>query len=283
MTDLPPGLHGAHLRADLLKQIGLPAVRSLLRVERLVVFSRHVYVDRERTLGFLTRAAAALLTVGPRAVLTGHSAAFLYGCTAADTGMIHVLSGYDRQLRRRGDLMLHQGSFEEQDVAQLNGLRVLGLERVIADLLCTAPRGTALACADQAIAGQTPPLRAEFKAEISHRIQTRPDPRGRLRGGVLLLLATGAPESPAESRLLLALFDAGLPVPELQYPVCDLDAGSATGSISRGRSRWSPWSTTAMPRMLTEPSETPSVTRTCAGGAGSSFGLRRGICGSRSR
>ena len=34
---------------------------------------------------------------------------------------------------------------------------------------------------------------------------------------------TGGPESPAESRMLLALFDAGLPVPELQHPVCDID------------------------------------------------------------
>jgi hypothetical protein len=118
---------------------------------------------------------------------------------------------------------LHQGSFEEQDVVELDGLRVLELERVIADLLCTAGRGTALACADQALAALNPPFRAEFKAEVSHRIQARPDPHGRRRGGILLLLATGSPESPAESRLLLALFDAGLPVPELQYPVCDLD------------------------------------------------------------
>jgi len=100
---------------------------------------------------------------------------------------------------------------------------VLALEAVIAELLCTAARGTALACADQALAGLNPSVRAEFKAEVDHRIGSRPDPRGRRRGGLLLSLATGLPESPAESRLLLALFDEALPVPESQFPVCDLD------------------------------------------------------------
>jgi hypothetical protein len=65
--------------------------------------------------------------------------------------------------------------------------------------------------------------RDEFKAEVEHRISTRPDPRGRRRAGVLLDLATGRTESPAECRLLLTLFDKGLPVPQLQYPVHDVD------------------------------------------------------------
>jgi hypothetical protein len=223
MIDLPVGLHGAYLRQQLVDQLGFFSVRSLMRDNRLVRYSRTVLVDRGRMLELRTRAAAALLTIGRRAVLTSHTAALLHGCTAADDGLIHVLASYEHQLRRRGDLAPHQGSFEEHDVVELNGLRVLVLERVIADMLCTSARGTALACANQALAGLSPPLRAEFKAEIGHRIQTRPDPRGRRRGGVLLLLVTGLPESPAESRLLLALFDAGLPVPELQHPVCDID------------------------------------------------------------
>jgi hypothetical protein len=94
---------------------------------------------------------------------------------------------------------------------------------VIAEMLCTTAGGMALACADEALGGLIPSVRGEFRAAVEHRIGRRPDPRGRRRAGVLLDLATGRPESPAESRVLLALFDAGLPVPELQFPVCDLD------------------------------------------------------------
>jgi hypothetical protein len=203
--------------------IGLPAVRSLVSSGRLVRFSRQVLVDRRYMTELPTRAAAALLTAGPRAVLTTHTAATMHGCTAADLGVIHVLVGYERQVRRRDDFVLHQGLFEEQDVLKIAGLRVLALEVVIAELLCTAAGSTALACADQAFAGLNPNVRAEFRAEVDHRIGCRPDSRGRRRAGVLLDLATGLPESPAESWLLLALFDSGLPVPEPQFPVCELD------------------------------------------------------------
>jgi hypothetical protein len=217
------GLHGAYLRSRLVGSIGLPAVRSLVRGGRLVTYSRQVLIDRRRTLDLLTRAAAALLTAGPKSVLTSHTAALLHGCTAAEPGVIHLLAGYDQQLRRRRDLRLHQGSYETQDVVVRNGLRVLVLEVVIAELLCNAARPTALACADQAMAALDPRFRSEFRAEVEHRIRTRPDPRGRRRAGVLLDLVTGLAESPAESWMLLVMFDAGLPVPESQYPVCDLD------------------------------------------------------------
>jgi hypothetical protein len=223
MIELPAGLHGAHLRSSLVNQIGLPAVRSFQRSGRLIVYSRQVLVDRQRRLEVLTRAAAALLMAGPRAVLASHTAALMHGCTAADAGVIHLLSGYDRQLRRRPGLVFHQGSFDEQDVLELHGVRVLALEAAIAEMLCSAIRTIALACADQALAGLGDGSRAEFKAEVAHRIVSRADPRGRRRAGILLELATGLPESPAESRLLLTVHDAGLPMPEPQFPVCDLD------------------------------------------------------------
>jgi hypothetical protein len=216
------GLHGAYLRSQLVDAIGLPAVRSLVRAGRLVAFSRQVLINRHRTLDLLTRATAALLTAGPKAVLTSHTAALIHGCSAADSGVIHLLAGYDQQLRRRPDLRLHQGSFDQQDVVVRTGLRVLVLEAVIAELLCTASRSTALACADQAMGAVDHQFRGEFRAEVEHRIRVRPDPRGRRRAGVLLDLVTGLAESPAESRMLLVLFDAGLPVPESQYPVCDI-------------------------------------------------------------
>ena len=222
MIDLPKGLHGVFRREDLVRQLGLSDVRVLLRSGQLVRYSRDVLIDRRHLFDLTTRAAAALLFVGPRAVLTSHTAASLYGCSAADAGIVHVLSGYDRKARPRPGLALHQGVVDEHDVVELHRLRTLRLEPVIAEMLCTAHRPTALACADQALAEIDLVARDTFRAEVADRIYRRADPRGTRRGEALLGLATGLPESPAESHLLLALFDAGLPLPSLQLSIQDL-------------------------------------------------------------
>jgi len=222
VIELPKGWHGAHRRVDLVRQLGLPSVRLLLRRGQLIRFSRNVLVDRRYLLDVLTRAAAALLVVGPRAVLTSHTAALLYGCSAADAGVIHILSSYSRKIPARPGLRLHQGQLNEDDVVELNGLPTLALDLVIAAMLCTVDRPVALACADQALAEIAPAFRDPFLAKVGNRIAGRADPRGTRRAETLLGLATGLAESPAESRLLLALFDAGLPLPSQQHPVLDL-------------------------------------------------------------
>ncbi len=150
--------------------------------------------------------------------ITSHTAALLYGCTAADTGRIHVLVGYDRTAHSTPAVAFHQGLCEEQDIVDVGGLRVVSLDFAIAELLCRASRRTALACADQAIALSE----NGFRAEVLHRIAGRRDSRGRRRGEILLELATGLAESPAESWLLLGFFDDGLPIPRQQAPVRDL-------------------------------------------------------------
>jgi len=222
MTNLPGGLHGVFRRSDLIDRLGLPAVHELLRTGLLTRYSRNVVVDRARMLALTTRAAAALLFVGRPAVLASHTAALLFGCSAADAATIHVLAGHDRRLAPRPGLEVRRDPFDEDEVLQLDGLRTLGLETVIADLLCTARRPVALACADQAFGALDPPFRERFRAEVAKRLRTRADLRGIRRGEVLLRLATGLPESPAESRMLLTLYDHGLPIPLLQHSVRDI-------------------------------------------------------------
>lgn len=222
MIDPPKGLYGAFRRDDIVRQLGLADVRVLLRDGHLVRYTRDVLIDRRYLFDLHTRAAAALLYVGTRAVLTSHTAALLHGCSAADAGIVHVLSGYDRRARVRPGLALHLGDIDEDDVVELHRLRTLRLEPVIAEMLCTAHRTTALACADQALAEIDLVNRDTFRAKVAYRIAGRADQRGTRRGEVLLGLATGLPESPAESHMLLALFDAGLPLPQLQWSVRDV-------------------------------------------------------------
>lgn len=198
-------------------------MRALLREGRLVAVTRDVIVERTCQLELRTRAAAAMLMGGNRAVLTSHTAAALFGCTAASLGRVHVLVGYDRPLRPTVDIAVHHGDYDEGDVVLLDRLRVYALECTLTELLCRASRDTALACVDQALALTPPESRAEIRAEVAHRIAKRRDNRGRRRAEILLDLATGLAESPAESWLLLRLFDAGLPIPAQQVPVADVD------------------------------------------------------------
>jgi hypothetical protein len=222
MTDLPQGLHGAHRRSELIVQLGLPAVRMLQRDGLLVRYSRNVVLERESMLSLPARAAAALLYVGRRAVLDTHTAARLFGCTAADGDTVYVLSGYDRKVALRPGLSVRQGSFDEADVVELDGLRTLCLEAVIGEMLCAVHRPVALACADQAMGALDPRFRENFREDVARRLRARADMRGIRRAEILLRLMSGLPESPAESQMLLMLYDAGLPIPVLQRRVLDL-------------------------------------------------------------
>ncbi|MFE2753531.1 DUF559 domain-containing protein [Actinosynnema sp. NPDC059335] len=224
MIDLPPGLHGAYPRTRLHDHIGHQAVSRAIRDGRLVNFCRTVVIQRERMTDLRTRAAAALLMAGTDAVLTDHTAAWLHGCTAAETNRVHLLVDYDRRIRPRPDLAVHYHQYDPADVVNIDGLRCMALDYVIADLLCRARhRSTALACADQALGALPPQERASFKADLAVRISTRRDHRGRRRAVFLLDLATGLPESAAESSLLLTIAEAGFPLPEPQFSVRDLD------------------------------------------------------------
>lgn len=224
MIELPSGLHGAYPRTQLHNHMGLQALRRAIKDGHLVSYCRNVVIQRERMTNLHTRAAAALLMAGPDAVLTSHTAVWLHGCTAAETNRVHILLGHDRRLRPRPDVAVHYNQYDPADVVEVEGLRSIALDYAIADLLCRARyRSTALACADQALGALPPPQRAEFKADLTVRIATRRDYRGRRQGVFLLDLATGLPESAAESGLLLTIAEAGFPIPEPQYPIRDLD------------------------------------------------------------
>jgi hypothetical protein len=223
MIELPDGLHGAYRRRDLVSAIGRYAMRSATEQGQLVNFHRHVVVRREMATQLRTRAAAALLLAGERAVLTRHTAARMYGCTAADFAPIDVLVPYVRRISRLPGIAVHNGTFTEDDVAEIDGLPLLAPELVLADLLCRARRPTALACADQMLRGLPEPQRPGFRESVLRAISAREDIRGTRQARLLLDLATGLPESPFESQLLLMFYDRELPLPTPQHSIATID------------------------------------------------------------
>jgi hypothetical protein len=223
VTELPNGLHGAYRRRDVVAAIGRYSTLTALAQGRLVSFHKHVLVRRELTTQFRTRAAAALLLAGERAVLTRHTAARMYGCTAADFAPIDILVPYARRIARVPGVVVHNGVFAEDDVAEIDSLRLLAPELMLADLLCRARRPTALACADQMLAGLPDAQRPSFRDVVFQAICARADNRGTRQARVLLDLATGLPESPFESHLLLMFYDRELPVPIPQHSITTID------------------------------------------------------------
>lgn len=226
MIDTPDGLHGAHIQRQARIALGAYGLRAAIEMGQLVGFGRGVVLEAGRVLDLRTRSAGALLLAGPSGVLVGPTAAVLHGCTATGGFPVHVLVPHSRRIRSRAGMVVHQGHVNEADVVQLDGLRVLRLEIVIADLLRTAPRRTALACADQALKPLSVDARTRFRAEIARILAVQADRRGTRRGRQLLDLATGLPESPAESAVLLVVVDSGFPLPVCQYAVDDIGGGT---------------------------------------------------------
>ncbi|MHA6792844.1 hypothetical protein ACVGVM_04885 [Pseudonocardia bannensis] len=100
---------------------------------------------------------------------------------------------------------------------------MLGLERVVTDMLCRDRPQDALAVADQALARIDASHRDGFRSRIRQRLDERPDPRGTRFARHLLGLATGRAESPAESWLLWVIVDLGFPIPEVNWSIRGVD------------------------------------------------------------
>jgi hypothetical protein len=218
-----PGHHGAFLRAEAVQLFGRHCVNSALSNGEVLSPWRGVLVDSRRAAEPLTIVAAAWLAVGPFALVTGPSAAFLHGLTAVDPTPVHVVVPYETRKRSRPGIVVHNGTFLDGDREEIADLPVLALDRVLADLACTIKPWSALAVLDEALARAAEADRPGMRRRVRDLIAARPDPRGTRIGTRLVDLATGRAESPSESWLLWRVVDLGFPVPEANLPVLDID------------------------------------------------------------
>ncbi|MCP3800425.1 hypothetical protein NLX83_14260 [Allokutzneria sp. A3M-2-11 16] len=223
MPNRPDPWHWAYSHRSVLNALGENRLRYALRHGRLVQPWRGVIVSRERMGDPKTMASAALMVIGPEAVLSGFTAAAMYGCTAADTRRVCVTVPHGRLARSRPGLLVRHAAFGREDVVELDELPVLAPDLVFAELLCTGPKHTALACADQLMRSLPEDLRPAFREQLRERLGKRGDRRGVARALSMVGLITERARTAEESALRWLVVDHGFPVPEVQYEIPERD------------------------------------------------------------
>ncbi|MFD5094377.1 DUF559 domain-containing protein [Amycolatopsis thailandensis] len=184
---------------------------------------RGVIVHAADLLKLPTLAQAALLAVGPPAVLSGATSLALHGISAAESPVVHLTVPYSRRVESRSGLVVHRAEFHPSDVLELDELPVFSLDRALADHLCDGDKRTAFAALEEALHNLAPDHRGILHTNVRDRIIDRRDRRGIHRAQMLLALATGEAESPPESILRLIVVEGGLPIPVGQYEIHTVD------------------------------------------------------------
>ncbi|MER7863661.1 DUF559 domain-containing protein [Amycolatopsis japonica] len=184
---------------------------------------RGVVVHAADLLKLPTLAQAALLAIGPPAVLSGVTSLALHGISAAEGTTVHLTVPYSRRVGSRPGLVVHRAEFHPSDIVELDELPLFSLDRALADHLCDGDERTAFAALEEAMHNLAPDHRAVLHTNVRDRLLDRRDRRGIHRAQMLLALATGEAESPSESILRLIVVEAGLPVPVAQYEIDTID------------------------------------------------------------
>ncbi len=195
-------------------------LRTLIEQRRLRRVLRGVYqaVDVPDTL--LNRAKAAALVISPTAVVCDRTAAWLHGVDVFHVFELDALPPLEAfALRgharvRRDETFGGERDLAPEDIMQVHGVKVTTPLRTALDLGCRLPRSEALAALD-AFGRAHGLTRAELSKPLSRYFRRR----GVRQLRALIPLCDARAESPGESWTRLALIDANLPMPELQWVI----------------------------------------------------------------
>jgi very-short-patch-repair endonuclease len=187
--------------------------RAVLRGPRFRRLFPDVYVGADVEVDLAVRSLAAAVLVGDRGVLGGYSAAELLGasCGPLDAPAEAIVPG-----RRRAPpgLLVREEDVPVAERWQVDGTTVTSPVRTALDLAC---RGSLV---DAVVGVDALAHRFGFPPQDVVRCAYRhPGRRGAARLPRVVRLANPLADSPMETRIRLAIVLAGLPVPELQYPV----------------------------------------------------------------
>ncbi|OBB48448.1 hypothetical protein [Mycobacterium sp. 852002-51961_SCH5331710] len=185
--------------------------RHALRTSYRKVF-RGVYAANDGELTLRGRAIAAWLATRRKGVIAGQTAAALHGASWVDVTQPIEVAG--ASCGPQEGLVLRTESIADDEITSLAGLPVTTRVRTAYDVGRHLDRGDALARLDALMWDR--PFSVEDVADLARRYPRAPGSR-QLRE--LLTLVDGGAATPSQSRVRLALIDAGCPRPQTQLPV----------------------------------------------------------------
>lgn len=205
-----------------LKAAGTSPIQITTLVRRGVLrpVFRGVYADAAAATEMLGRkggdqllsVAAALAVVGPTAVASHQSAAYLHAIDLVSReSAVSLTCPPDRGWRGRAGIQVHAMALPPEHVTTVVGLRVTSPARTVGDLARTLEVRDGLVAADSALH-----RRLVTKADLTSALAACAHFRGARRAAEVIDFADGLAESPLESIARLAFRDCGLPQPELQ-------------------------------------------------------------------
>ncbi|WP_264068552.1 hypothetical protein [Mycolicibacterium komossense] len=160
------------------------------------------------------RLAALELSTGRPVVACMHTAATLYGFGNEDSVRMHVLDPGVR-MRPSASLMVHQRL--GAPLKRVQGRLATAPAWTAVEVARTQWRPRALATLDAALRSGTCDVGATTAA-----LEEQKGRRGVVKARELLPLADSRAESPMESMARMVMIDGGLPLPELQYEIVDV-------------------------------------------------------------
>ena len=184
-----------------------------LRGPRFTRLFRGVFVCSEAEVDFALRCRAAALLVGRRGVLAGWAAAELLGasCAPAGASVELVVPGGGRA---QPGLVVRSDVLCSSEVVHVRGVAVTTPARTAFDLGRVSPVAHAIMGVDALRYGCELDL-----ADVRALARCHLGVRGVSGLPEVLRRSTHLAQSPMESRIRIAIEDAGLPTPELQYRV----------------------------------------------------------------
>lgn len=207
--------HGAFSRAQALRHYSPGAIKGLLRSGRWQAVLRGVYRESAVAAGPAMIVAAAGLSVGRRVIAVSHTAATLHGFGYAGNEVVHIAVPGRLAVPCRPGLRVHVPELARHDVTEVDGLLVTTPVRTAVDVARVCRPPLALATLDGVVH-----LGLCGTTELSNEIHRQAGARGIVAVRELVEWVDGRAESPMESWTRWVLLDAGLPRPELQFPLC---------------------------------------------------------------
>jgi hypothetical protein len=203
-------------------------LQRLRRTGALTAIRRGAYVPsaderlREPAARHELRVRATVPHLAAASVVSHVSAVVLHGLPVWSVPLdrVHVTRDTGGGGRLSRGLHVHVGSLQQGEMVDVGGIAVTSVARTIVDVARSAPFEQAVVIADAALRMRL--VDPAALAAAQHRVATW---RGGPAAGRVVAFADGGSASVGESRSRVALRQAGLPVPVLQWEVRSAQGG----------------------------------------------------------